>query len=140
MIEMNDEELRLTVNVRIPVSYEDHDVASGMSALLAENNFRYIQRMYQPPLYYRADDPRIQQLMDIYRRHTGDAETPPLIIGGGTYARQMENAVAFGAMYPGDEDRMHCADEYISVDRLMQTAKIYAETIFEFAVKPEHSV
>ena len=73
--------------------------------------------------------------MAIYQKHTGDIVTEPLIIGGGTYARQMDNAVAFGALYPGDEDRMHGADEYISVDRLVQTAKIYAETIFEFAVK-----
>ncbi len=136
MIEMDEAELRLTVNVRIPVTFGDEEVSSGMSALLAENNFRYLQKMYQPPLYYQADDPRIQRLMAIYRKHTGDLETEPLIIGGGTYARQIDNAVAFGALYPGDEDRMHGADEYVSIDRLVQTAKIYAETIYDFAVKP----
>ena len=137
MIEMDESEMRLTVNVRIPVTFDDEEVASGMSAFLAENDFMYMQKMYQPPLYYKEDDPRILRLMEIYRKHTGDRETQPLIIGGGTYARQMENAVAFGAMYPGDEDRMHSADEYIAVDRLVQTAKIYAETIYEFAVKQD---
>lgn len=137
MIEMDESVLRLTVNVRIPVTFDDEDVSSGMSALLTENDFMFIKTMYQPPLYYKEDDPRILRLMRIYRKHTGDLETMPLVIGGGTYARQINNAVAFGAMYPGDEDRMHSADEYIAVDRLVQTAKIYAETIYEFAVKQD---
>ena len=134
-MDMDGTELRMTVNVRIPVTYGEDDVFTGMAALLAENNLDFEKKMYQPPLYYPADDPRILRLMAIYQKHTGDTVTEPLIIGGGTYARQMDNAVAFGALYPGDEDRMHGADEYISVDRLVQTAKIYAETIFEFAVK-----
>ena len=135
LIHMDDSELRLTINVRIPVTYGEEDVYSGVAALLAENNFDFVKSMYQPSLYYPADDPRILQLMEIYRRNTGDLESQPLIIGGGTYARQIDNAVAFGALHPGDEDRMHGADEYISVDRLVQNAKIYAETIYEFAVK-----
>ena len=28
----------------------------------------------------------------------------------------MENAIAFGALFPGDPDIMHQADEYISVE------------------------
>ena len=41
------------------------------------------------------------------------------MIGGGTYAREMENAIAYGALYPGDPDVMHEADEFIRIDRLI---------------------
>lgn len=139
IIDMNESRIRMTFNVRIPVTLSDTDVYSGIAALLMESNIDLVERMYQPPLYYEPDDPRITKLAEIYRKFTGDSETKPLVIGGGTYARQIDNAVAFGAMYPGDEDRMHCADEYVSVSRLMQTAKIYAETIYEFAVKHDES-
>ncbi|MBR2736188.1 MAG: dipeptidase PepV [Firmicutes bacterium] len=140
VIAMDEREFRLTVNVRIPVTFGEKDVFSGLISLLTEYGIDFEKKMYQAPLYYQEDDSRIQQLLEIYRRHTGDTESRPLIIGGGTYARQMKNAVAFGALYPGDEDRMHGADEYISVDRLLQTARIYAETICEFAVKKETDV
>ena len=137
LIEGNESELRITVNVRIPVTYGEEEVFSGMRDVLEDSGFQSIKKMYQPPLYYPENDPKITRLMKIYRKHTGDLETPPLIIGGGTYARQIDHAVAFGALYPGDEDRMHSADEYVSIDRLVQTAKIYAETIYEFAVRQD---
>ena len=139
VIDMDESKIRITFNARIPVTMSDNDVKSGIAALLIESNIDLEETMYQPPLYYEPDDPRITKLADIYSRFTGDTESKPLVIGGGTYARQIDNAVAFGAMYPGDEDRMHCADEYVTVDRLVQTAKIYAETIYEFAVKHDES-
>lgn len=139
IMDMNEARVKTTFNVRIPVTMSDEDVKSGIAALLTESNIDLVERMYQEPLYYEPDDPRITKLAYIYREFSGDEETKPLVIGGGTYARQIDNAVAFGAMYPGDEDRMHCADEYISIDRLVQTAKIYAETIYEFAVKHDES-
>jgi succinyl-diaminopimelate desuccinylase len=64
-------------------------------------------------------------------------ESQPHVIGGGTYARDMENAIAFGALYPGDPDTMHQKNECVRIDRLIQTAKIYADAIYELAVKPE---
>lgn len=137
LIDMDEKEMRITVNVRIPVTFGEEDIFSGLISLLTEKGIDFEKKMYQAPLYYKEDDPVIQRLLEIYRRNTGDMENSPLIIGGGTYARQMENAVAFGALYPGDEDRMHGADEYISIDRLLQTAKIYADTICEFAVKQD---
>lgn len=135
LIRMDSSEFRLTINARMPVTCAPEEIENGLKPLLAKYGLSFEQTMYQPPLHYTEQDPRIVQLMEIYRRNTGDQESSPLIIGGGTYARQFDNAVAFGALYPGDEDRMHGADEYISIDRLVQTAKIYADTIFEFAVK-----
>lgn len=136
-IRMDEKELRLTVNIRVPVTMKDTDVYEGMAALLASATLDVQQGMYQKPIYFSAEDERIVKLVDIYRKHTGDMDSEPLVIGGGTYARQFENAVAFGAMYPGDVDTMHQKDEFISIDRLMQTAKIYAETLYEFAVKKD---
>lgn len=133
-IHMDDREFRLTVNLRVPVTMNDEMVYEGMAALVCGASFRIEENVYQPPIYFSKDDPRIGKLVAIYRKYSGDEETEPLVIGGGTYARQFENAVAFGAMYPGDPDTMHAKDEYIRIDRLVQTAKIYAETFYEFAI------
>ena len=137
VMRMSEEEFRLTVNIRVPVTMDDHKVYDGMAALTSRYSMKIERGMYQPPIYFEADDERIVRLVDIYRKYSGDAETKPLVIGGGTYARQFPNAVAFGAMYPGDPDTMHARNEYIRRDRLLQTAKIYAETLYAFAFEKE---
>lgn len=38
--------------------------------------------------------------------------SPPLVIGGGTYARAADNIVAFGACMPGEEEMGSQKNEY----------------------------
>ena len=77
----------------------------------------------------------IQTMMDIYREHTGDMESEPLLIGGATYARAFNNIVAFGALFPGREDRMHQADEYFLEEDFKKMTIIFADTIYRLAVE-----
>ncbi|MBQ0079320.1 MAG: M20/M25/M40 family metallo-hydrolase, partial [Eubacterium sp.] len=56
-----------------------------------------------------------------------------LVIGGGTYARAMDNIVAFGAMFPGEEETMHQANEQISIENMLKLTRIYAEAIYKLA-------
>jgi len=56
-----------------------------------------------------------------------------LSIGGGTYAKEMPNIVAFGPMFPGEPDTIHKQNEYITIDNLIKNAKIYAHALYELA-------
>ena len=62
-------------------------------------------------------------------------DTPPMAIGGGTYARSMKNHVAFGALFPGDPDVMHQRDERLALDRFETMTKIYAKAIYRLSQK-----
>ena len=73
--------------------------------------------------------PFIQNLLTVYRDVTGDQETEPMVIGGGTYARAMDNIVAFGPLFPGRECTEHQPDEYIPVADLYQIREIYKRAI-----------
>ncbi len=137
MIDLDNNAVKLTVNVRSPITLDDEAVYSSLVPVIEKYEIGVIKKMYEKPIYYPADDPTVQLLLSIYRNHTGDMESEPLVIGGGTYARQMDNAIAFGALYPGDPDLMHQKNEFIKIERLIQTAKIYAEAIFRLAVQPE---
>ena len=53
--------------------------------------------------------------------------------GGGTYAKVLKQGVAFGALFPDDEDLAHQADEYEDIDRLMLATKIYANALIRLA-------
>lgn len=136
MIDIDSERVKLTVNVRCPVTKSDDDVYAAMAPALEKYDIGIVKNIYEKPVYFSLDDPVVQMLLAIYRRHTGDEITKPLVIGGGTYARQMDNAIAFGALYPGDPDTMHQKNECVRIDRIIQTAKIYADAIYELAVAP----
>ena len=88
---------------------------------------------HQEPIYIPADDPLIKTLMDIYEAHTGDTESKPLVIGGGTYARAIPNTVAFGARFPDEIELGHQKDERISVDNMIRLSKIYAEVMYRLS-------
>lgn len=123
----------LTINIRYPVTSDDEEVYSGMMSVLDEYGIGIIKGRHQEPIYMAADSPLISTLMSIYRKHTGDEESLPLIIGGGTYARAMDNIVAFGARFPGEPELAHQKNEKISIKNLVKLTEIYAEAIYELA-------
>ncbi len=133
MLSMDSESVSVTVNVRCPVSCCDEDVYAAIRPVLEEYEIGIVKRMYKEPLYYPEESRIVQTLLAVYRDCTGDTKSRPLVIGGGTYAREMKNAVAFGALYPGDPDIMHEPEECVRIDRLIQTAGIYADAICRLA-------
>ena len=66
---------------------------------------------------------------------TGDHEHGPQCMGGGTYAKEMPNCVAFGAEFPGRNNGMHQNDEHIFVDDLMDSVAIYAAALYNILKK-----
>ena len=60
-------------------------------------------------------------------------EVAPITIGGGTYARAFKNMVSFGMNFPGDKDMCHQVDEFVDIDKLILSTKIYATAIYELA-------
>ena len=71
--------------------------------------------------------------MAVYQEHTGDMESEPKVIGGGTYAKATPGIVAYGALFPGDEDLMHQKDECLEIARLEQMTKIYVDAIYKLS-------
>ncbi len=53
------------------------------------------------------------------------------VIGGGTFGRLLKRGVAYGAMFTGDVNTMHQANEFIEVEQLYRLSAIYAEAIYE---------
>lgn len=133
VVSLTEDEFVVTVNARYPVTFELEDVYAGTDKIAAENGYTVERIDFQPPLYKSVDDPLIKTLMAIYAKHTGDTESKPLVIGGATYARAVPNTVAFGPVLPGDPDLCHQPNEYIKLDDLYSSVKIFAEAIYELA-------
>ena len=120
-----------SVNVRYPVTKDDEDFYPNLAEITGKYDLGIVKSRSQEPIYFDVDSPMIKTFMEIYRENTGDMENGPITIGGGTYARSMNNCVAFGALFPGDPDLMHQKDERLSLERLETMTKIYADAIFK---------
>ena len=77
----------------------------------------------------------VSQVLAAYEEETG-LEGKPMSTGGGTYAKVLKQGVAFGALFPDEEDLAHQADEYEDIDRLMLATKIYANALIRLTGEP----
>ena len=132
LIKLENNKIILTINVRYPIKSSATEVYDGIRGNLKGTKLDLVEGKGETkPLYVPEDNFLVQKLMEVYREETGDVNSHPITIGGGTYARAMENAVAFGPMFPGQPDVAHQKDEYISIDHLMKITKIYAHALYE---------
>ncbi len=134
IIELNEKEVSLKINIRYPVTYSDSDILNRIEKEIAEFDLNLNVNLHYEPLYFQLDDPLIKTLNDVYNQVTGDDLTP-IAIGGGTYARAIDNAAAFGPLFPGRKQLAHRKNEYIAIDDLIQAAKIYARAFAKMGSK-----
>lgn len=77
----------------------------------------------------------VKRLMAAYERAAGKAERPA-ISGGGTYAKRIPNAIAFGMWFPGKPYPGHDVDEKIPVADLHRGAHVLIEALVDLATAP----
>ena len=130
---INEELASLTINIRYPVTMTSDDVFNGIQKELEGSKIGIIKREELKPLYIEANSPMVQTLMKVFREETGDTEAQPLVIGGGTYSKAFDNVVAFGAMFPGEPDTMHQANERKEEKLFFKALQIYAKAIYALA-------
>jgi succinyl-diaminopimelate desuccinylase len=130
----DEKSVTASFSVRYPVTWKGDDVKSRIEKALEKDAFSLKGWKDSPPLYVPIDDPLLETLLAVYRSETGDMN-PPKTMGGGTYARSMKKAVAFGPNFPGFPDVAHKADEFWYVDDLIKSARIYAKALARLAVR-----
>ncbi|MTV83280.1 M20 family metallopeptidase [Secundilactobacillus folii] len=131
-IEVSEKETRMQVDMRVPVTIDHNDLITRLIQQIAKFGYHYEDFDYLAPLYVPKDSELVKTLMSVYQRVTGD-DTAPQVSGGATYARTMNQCVAFGAMLPGVPDYMHQVNEQWALDKMFTAMTIYAEAIAEIA-------
>lgn len=124
-------EERLGIDMRIPVTADKEEVADKLRAAAVRFGLDYQEVGGKGSLYVPLDHPLVKTLLSVYREVTGDEDAQPLAIGGGTYARAMDNCVAFGPNFPGSPETAHQANEYIILEEMYRAMAIYAAAIYK---------
>lgn len=86
-------------------------------------------------LYVDPNSELVTKLHASYVEYTNDHDHHPQVIGGGTYAKEMPNCVAFGAEFPGRDNHMHEDNETILLDELLKSTAIYAKALYDLIKK-----
>ncbi|WP_314068379.1 dipeptidase PepV [uncultured Vagococcus sp.] len=118
----------VTINVRYPKGTDAEKIAKAIAAAIP-NVTVAPESGVKTPHYVPADDPLVVALLGAYEEHTGEKGREKTI-GGGTYGRLFERGVAFGALFPGREDVMHQANEFMYVEDIYKATVIYADAIY----------
>lgn len=125
----------ITVNIRYPVTFNNATIERQLShSVIPFSGMKSVCTGNSLPLYVPKDSQLVKTLLAAYQKITGDLTSAPLAIGGGTYARALKNAVAFGPVFPGEVESAHQKDEFILVESFKKMMIIYAEALRNLVV------
>ncbi len=126
--------VRLTYNIRYPVTWNFDALLEANRPVREKHGWTLHIDDHKEPLYVPLDKEPVATLLRVYREETGDMESRPGTMGGGTYARATPHAVAYGAGFPdGHDGPAHEPDERIAIATVLNAAKIYAHALYELA-------
>jgi len=133
-IERIEDTINLWFDSRLPLTVDDKKFESifvdGLKKYNISQNTTYTTIVYKPNLYISPDAPLIKTLLKVYKKHTGD-EGYCIQIGGGTYARELTNAVAFGPQFQNVIVDIHKPNERYAVKDFAKIVDIYCDTFLE---------
>jgi len=132
VIKYEDNIITSSFDIRHPVTLNYKEVMEKMKTALKDFE---LKKIYCSVGIYRPKDGKlVSTLQSLYREISGDTESEPIAIGGGTYARCLPNAVAFGPVFPkGNAGGAHTINEYADVDELLKAARLYAHCLYSLA-------
>lgn len=134
----------LTLNIRRPPPWTGAQLRTHLEGAVRRFNETHHARVVMDPDFYFADEPYavdpesplVSRLLQAYRRATGDGGAQPVVIGGGTYAKRIPRALAFGTWFSDKPYPGHDVDERNPTDDLFRGAHVLIEALVDLACLP----
>lgn len=132
LIDYENNVIRSTFDIRHPVTLDyKATIATLENAIIG---FKLAESHCSEGIHRPKDGLLVSTLQNLYREISGDNKSEPIAIGGGTYARCLPNAVAFGPVFPnGNAGGAHTINEYADIDELIKAARLYAHCLYSLA-------
>ena len=126
---MEDGVITCTIDCRFPVTLTAKDMVDRVAPYMDDPRGTLEVKTMVEPLFFPPDSPLVKNLLEAYRQVTGDMEQEPHVIGGGTYAKSIPGIIAFGCEFPGGDNHIHDANEFLIVKELWLQQEIYYRAI-----------
>lgn len=133
----------LHLNIRYAITANAERMTEAIRRSAAGRAMRWRQERDSAPNYFPKEHPAVSILTELYNEITGE-RTESFVMGGGTYARKLPNAFAYGVgglRETGEEERAkaelfgpgrggaHEPDEGLNLRQLLEALRIYAVSI-----------
>ena len=132
VIRFDENGVRFIADCRHPFTAKAEDLLKTWDAAYAKAGFVRTEETVKPGHFIPADSELVSTLMNVYNELNG-SDSKPLSMGGGTYARELDNAVAFGTVREGEESMCHMPNESISIEDIRFNTNVMAEAIKRLA-------
>lgn len=118
----------ININNRFAYGTQEQDLYEGM-VKFAENYGGTVTEWHSmPAVFVSAESPFLKILAEAYEDVSG-LQNEFTLAYGGSYAKAMPNVVSWGPLFPGEEDTCHEVNEYIDIKSMMDSAKIFAQSV-----------
>lgn len=125
-ITSDSEGITFSLDIRHPLCITREQLFEKLTKTFSNGTVEY--GFFHNPLYIAPDHPLCTSLLEAYESVTGE-KLQPITIGGGTYARALPTAVAFGPIFPNQESTIHQKNERAKVTDLQKMYDIYVKAI-----------
>lgn len=132
IVNYEDEEVKVILDLRCPHELDEEAMVQTMDEILAKYDLSE-QHHIGKHLFVDPESDFIKALHSAYVDVTGDVNSKPQAIGGGTYAKTMPNCVAFGPEFEGTDNQIHQNNEFAKIDEIKMEMEIYANALYNLA-------
>lgn len=126
VLHFDGRKLDCRIDIRVPVHVDKK--ALGVFEKSIRGKGFHIKTEFSEAHYVSEDSNFVQTLLKNYEKITGQ-EGFCQSSGGATYVHHIDNGVAFGCAVPGVDNHMHGPDEFVEIDVLLDSGRIFTECI-----------
>ncbi len=127
IVKINSKGAKLSFDSRLPSTIKVDEFESRLKKVCDEYELSYKRYDLLQGVYIPKDSKLIKELMSSYQEVTGD-KGEAMASSGATYARGMENVVAFGPVFKDTIITEHQPNENIAIHEFIKVYEIYYKT------------
>lgn len=145
VLTMDQGKMCLKFNIRYAITQDVQQMQMRLKQAAEEQDLTWETERDSAPNYFPREHPAVKKLTDLYNE-LADDHKESFVMGGGTYARKLPNAFAYGigGMEESQEDKRvrrelfrpghgdaHQPDEGLNLRLLVKAMKIYTMAVLE---------
>ena len=143
VLRMKDKKAQLTLNIRYCITADAEKMIQNLCGYADTQKAVWEVYNNSKPNYFPKEHPAVKLLTDYYNEATGQ-DTKAFVMGGGTYARKLPNAFAYGIsgvpftkeeterkaqLFAAGHGGAHEPDEALHLRTYFEAAKIFTKAI-----------
>ena len=130
VLRFSEYELAGNIDCRTPACADEIDLLGIIRTAMENEGLNLVNSDTNRCHHTPGDSPFVKSLLRIYEEYTGEPGGC-LAMGGQTYVHEIPGGVAFGCEMPGADNHIHGVNEFIEMEQLMISAKMFAHAIID---------